>query len=74
MIGKVTTETMPKEQLEQLEKLRSEPLSEAEVGGRNIQHRLARCSSCGYIGWISYDPAATCQMKVCDSCGALLIF
>jgi hypothetical protein len=74
LVGKVTTETIPREQLEQLETMSSQPPAAAEVSGRRAEVRLARCSNCGYTGWISFDPAATCSLRLCTSCGAVLIF
>lgn len=74
IIGKVTTETIPQDQLEHFGKLTAEPPNESEVSGRGFQLRHAQCPECGSMGWIYYDPAATCQLRTCAQCGANLIF
>lgn len=57
-------EEHPPGRLGKLETLPPEP----EVGGRGMTTRLARCGSCGHVGYLSADPAAT-RAYSCTQCG-----
>ena len=70
MVGKETTEEIPKDKIGQMS---AQPPSEGEVGGRAIEVRMARCGRCGNTGYIYYD-TVNYRAYQCNNCGSVIIF